>query len=201
MQIISNVFGAYQTNCYIVKNNGSEFIIDPGDGAYKWVMQNTKNPKAILITHGHFDHLFDVALLKRELNLPIYMHKDDFFMVSLQSHIYNYLNFDVDFLVDESEFEIDGLKFKFHHFAGHTPGCCMIQVGDDVMFSGDFLFKDSIGRWDFEFSNGKDMIDSIIKCQNINKNFTIYPGHGASSTLDREKANFTHYISYIKSTL
>lgn len=200
MQIISNAFGSYQTNCYILKVDNKDFIIDPGDGAYEWVLRNVTNPQAILITHGHFDHIFDVGILKREFKLPVYMHKDDVFMVAHQSDIYGYELFETDFAVDEGKVSIGGNEFRFNHFAGHTPGCCMIEFRD-VMFSGDFLFKGSIGRWDFEFSDANDMISSIFKCERISGDYKIYPGHGPSTTLKAERGNFLSYVSYIKSSI
>ena len=123
MRVIHKSFGDFGTNCYIVTKNDSSLVIDPGDGAKEWVLQNAKNLKAILCTHGHFDHIFD------------YMKS----------------TFAPDVLVDNDEnFNIDDFCIKFHHFPGHTPGCSMIEI-DDTMFSGDFLFRGSIGRWDFPF--------------------------------------------------
>ncbi|HIP31040.1 MAG TPA: MBL fold metallo-hydrolase, partial [Sulfurospirillum arcachonense] len=81
MTIKYQPMGAYQTNCYIVEVEGKEFIIDPGMDATDWVLKNTTNPVAILNTHGHFDHVWSNKELKEKLNIPIYVPKDDEFML------------------------------------------------------------------------------------------------------------------------
>lgn len=196
MKILSNAFGEYQTNCYIVKNGIGELIIDPGKGAYEWVVKNIKNPVAIICTHGHFDHIFDVAKLKCELNLVVFIHKDDAFMLQSDPFGYGYEICEADFKVDEGVYERMGFEFEFMHFAGHTPGCCMVRVGGDI-FSGDFLFKSSIGRWDFEYSSKDDMIKSLKKCKSINGDFALYPGHAEPTTLKAEQENLDRWIRYV----
>ena len=79
------------------------------------------------------------------------------------------------------------------HFPGHTPGCCMVRV-DAVIFSGDFLFKGSIGRYDFLFSDAEDMRQSLLKCKKMQGDFTLYPGHGEKTTLKAEQANLDFWL-------
>lgn len=193
--------GPYQTNCYIVTVDGKDLIIDPGVGATKWVLNNTKNPVAILNTHGHFDHVWSNAELKNKLNIPIYCPKGDAFMLEKGSIGQKTPPSNPDVLiVGDKEIEIKGIKVTFRHFPGHTPGCSVIEIGD-VWFSGDFLFEQSIGRWDFPNSNGHDMVKSLQKAQQIQGDYTIYPGHGISTTLKAEQKIMHFWIEQVKRTL
>ncbi|QKF61061.1 MBL fold metallo-hydrolase [Campylobacter curvus] len=198
MQVLSKNFGPYMTNCYIVKTPGGDIIIDPGEGAKEWVKQNAKDAKAILCTHGHFDHIFDVKALKDELGLPVYINENDAFMVQSDVFGYGYECFTADVLISgDKEIMIGDMSVRFYLFSGHTPGCSMIQIGE-AMFSGDFLFKDSIGRWDFPYSNKEDMIKSLEKCKNLRGDFILHPGHGEPSTLKREQENLDMWIRYVR---
>jgi len=200
MRVLHKYFGEYATNCYVLTLNGSSLVIDPGDGAKEWVLQNAQNLKAILCTHGHFDHTYDAGLLKNELKIPVYINKFDAFMC--ESDIFDYMEnvFSPDVLVNGDEsFVIDDFSIKFHHFPGHTPGCSMIEI-NGVIFSGDFLFRSSIGRWDFPYSDRNEMIKSLEKCKKLEGDFTLYPGHGAISTLRDERASLDRWIDIVKSS-
>jgi len=189
--------GAYQTNCYIVNVDGKEFIIDPGIGATSWVLENSKNAVAILNTHGHFDHVWSNEELKKELNLPIYVPKDDEFMLKDDPFGQGTPPSQADFLVmGDQEFDIDGIRVKYIHLPGHTPGCSAILIGDSL-FSGDFVFKGSIGRVDFPYSSPNDMKESIEKFLHVQENWTIYPGHGESTTVKAEQKNLPMWLNMI----
>jgi len=201
MQIQIQPMGAYQTNCYILTKDNKDFIIDPGVGATQWVLSHIKNPVAILNTHGHFDHVWSNAELKDKLNIPIYCPKDDAFMLENDPFSQGTPPSQADYLVNgDEELDFDGTKITYRHFAGHTPGCSVIEC-NDVWFSGDFLFHQSIGRWDFPYSSGKDMIKSLKKALNIKENFTIYPGHGESTTLRDEQRVIPFWIEQVQATL
>ncbi len=193
--------GATQTNCYIVTVDGKDLIIDPGMNATKWVLENVTNPVAILNTHGHFDHVWNNAEIKSSLNIPIYCPKEDAFMLTDDPLGQGTPKSHPDHLIvgDES-LTIDGIELKFRHFPGHTPGCSIIEIGD-VWFSGDFLFEQSIGRWDFPASSGVDMVKSLEKAMSIKENYTVYPGHGNSTTLKAEQRIMHYWIDQVKSTI
>ncbi len=198
MQIKFAPMGYTQTNCYIISKEGKQLIIDPGMGATDWVLANVSEPLAILNTHGHYDHVWSNAELKEKLHIPIYIHEADAFMLQKcplgqptpPSHA------DVTFAKDKA-FELGPFRFRFRHFPGHTPGCSIVEI-DDVWFSGDFLFQGSIGRWDFPYSDGKAMIQSLRKAMQIKENFTLYPGHGMSTTLKEEQRGMAQWIAYIE---
>ena len=201
MQIKIQPMGAYQTNCYIATIDGKDFIIDPGMGATQWVLDNVTNPVAILNTHGHFDHVWSNAEVKEKLNLPIYCPKGDVFMLTDDPLNQGTPPSKPDVIVVGDEaLEIEGVKIQFRHFPGHTPGCSIIEI-DDVWFSGDFLFEKSIGRWDFPSSSGEDMIQSLQKALLIKEDYTIYPGHGMSTTLKAEQSVIPFWIEQVKRSI
>ena len=94
------------------------------------------------------------------------------------------------------EFDFDGVKVKFRHFPGHTPGCSTIEIGD-AMFSGDFIFEKSIGRTDFPYSSPKEMRESLEKFKQIPYDKTIYPGHGSTTTIREEQQYSDYWIGNI----
>lgn len=196
MQIIAKPCGAYATNCYIIKCEKGDFIIDAGQGAAEFIQKNATNPKAILCTHGHFDHIWDCAVLQKAFKIPLYIHEKDAFMLADPFET-GHAHAKADFLVsDEREFEVAGVKFRFLHFAGHTPGCCMIElVGENVAFSGDFLFKGTIGRYDFPYSSANLMKQSLEKAMLIKENWRLLPGHGSETTLHAEQANLGYWLN------
>jgi glyoxylase-like metal-dependent hydrolase (beta-lactamase superfamily II) len=197
MEIKSKPMGVYQTNCYIVTIDEKDIIIDPGLDATSWILENSTNPIAILNTHGHFDHVWSNQELKQKLNIPIYCPKDDCFMLSDDPFSQGTPKSEADFQVlDNQEFEYGKLKFKFHLFAGHTPGCSAIQI-ENSLFTGDFIFKNSIGRVDFPYSNPEDMKDSIKKILLWDKDFKIYTGHGEDTTLFNEKNSLNAWLDYL----
>ncbi len=202
MQIKIQPMGTHQTNCYIasipVDGKDRDFIIDPGVGATQWVLDNVTNPIAILNTHGHFDHVWSNAEIKKELNIPIYIPKEDDFMLLNDPFGQGTPSSEPDYLVDGDEkLELDGVSIKFRHFPGHTPGCSIIEI-DDVWFSGDFLFQQSIGRWDFPYSSAEDMVKSLERASAIKEDFTLYPGHGLDTTLKSEQRIMHYWIEQVR---
>ncbi len=196
MQIIYKACGEYQTNCYIVTIDGKDIIIDPGINAASWVLKNVKNPIAILNTHGHFDHIWSNAELSEKLKIPIYAPKNDCFMLENDPFGYGTPSSEASVKVDgDQTFEVDGVAFKFMHFAGHTPGCSVILI-EDALFSGDFIFKNSIGRYDFPYSNADDMRQSLERFLKLDADWTLYPGHGEKTTLKAEQKNVPYWFRF-----
>jgi len=197
MKLKMHPMGPYQTNCYIVTIDGKDLIIDPGVDATSWVLRNCKNPIAILNTHGHFDHVWSNNELKEELNVPLYCPQDDCFMLQNDPFSQGTPKSIPDFKIKPNEKVLfDNIKVTFHHFPGHTPGCSALEI-EDSLFSGDFIFENSIGRVDFPYSNPEDMKKSIHKVLAWEKDFKIYPGHGNPTTLKREKSSLKAWLQYI----
>ncbi|RLA75528.1 MAG: MBL fold metallo-hydrolase [Epsilonproteobacteria bacterium] len=197
MTILSKAMGEYQTNCYIIKFDSFDIVIDPGIGATAWVLENTTNLKAILNTHGHFDHIWSNKELKEKLNIPIFCPQGDCFMLENDPFSYGtpICQADIEVKPDETV-TIEGIDIVFYHFSGHTPGCSAITI-DDNMFSGDFIFQNSIGRSDFPYSSSVDMKKSIEKILTWKHEFNIYPGHGPSTTLKQEKIQLNQWLNYL----
>ncbi len=197
MTIKYQPMGVYQTNCYILEVDGKEFIVDPGMDATDWVIQNTNNPVAILNTHGHFDHVWSNKELKEKLNIPIYVPKDDEFMLKDDPFGQGTPPSQADILVvGDQEFDIEGIRVKYLHFPGHTPGCSAILI-EETLFSGDFVFKGSIGRVDFPYSSPDDMRNSIEKFLQIEENWTIYTGHGEPTSVKVEQKTLPMWLNMI----
>lgn len=163
MKIDKIVVGDYQTNCYVLTLNNNCIVIDPGDD-YEKIQEKVgnKNIKAIIITHYHFDHVG--ALNNFKSKIIDYKYKDGFY-------------------------KINDFEFNIIHTPGHKEDCITIYFEKEkIMFTGDFIFKNSIGRTDLG-GNTKDMIESINKIKHYDDSIIIYPGHGEYTTLSSEKEN------------
>lgn len=197
MNIKMQPMGPYETNCYIMTVDNKDFIIDPGMGATQWVMKNVTNPIAILNTHGHFDHIWSNDELAKKLDIPLYCPKDDCFMLQNDPLGKGAPKSIPDFQVEHDEkIILEGVEIIFHFFPGHTPGCSAIEI-DNTLFSGDFIFKNSIGRVDFPFSSPEDMKKSLQKVLSWEKDFIIYPGHGERTKLSIERESLKGWFAYL----
>lgn len=164
------VVGYLQTNCYILSIDNNCIVIDPGD-EYKKIKERigNKNVVGVIVTHNHFDH---VGALKYFTNT--------YDCNNLKEGINN----------------IDNFTFEVIYVPGHTmDSICIYFREDKVMFVGDFIFKDGIGRTDLGGSQ-IDMINSIKKISKYDKDITIYPGHGDSTKLGIELQKLARFISY-----
>ena len=191
--------GMMGTNTYLVKNEkGSAFVVDPAafDEKLQALLksENVTELTYILLTHGHFDHITGVSELKEKYGGKIVIHKDDekaFWdkTVSLSSQFGTAQNYPerADITVaDGDTIAFDGAEIKVIHTPGHTiGGVCYIL--ENEMFSGDTLFKGSVGRSDFPGGNALTLLRSVGKLKKMGVNYNIYPGHGESTTMDYEK--------------
>jgi glyoxylase-like metal-dependent hydrolase (beta-lactamase superfamily II) len=194
MEILSKAMGVFQTNCYIVRTTSGDIIIDPGYEATKWVVEHATSAIAILNTHGHFDHTWSNAALQDRLGIPLYTPKADVFMLRDDYFGYGAPDSTPDVVVEpDAIYRIGDESVKFLHFPGHTPGCSAIKIGN-ALFSGDFVFYDSIGRTDFPYSSPADMRRSIQKFLKLEENWTIYPGHGIKTTVEMEQKRITKWL-------
>lgn len=197
MQIKVKAMGEYQTNCYIIKINGFDIIIDPGVNALDWIEKNVDNVIAVLNTHGHFDHIWSNDEVCKRYKVNLYTPKNDIFLLSSDPFSMGmpFSKANVEIKEDE-EITIKDIKIKFHYVPGHTPGCSMIEINNTI-FSGDFIFKGSIGRCDFPFSNVEDMKESIKKVLSWQEDFVIYPGHGEKTHLSDEINSLKQWLNYL----
>ncbi|AZV47208.1 MBL fold metallo-hydrolase [Nautilia sp. PV-1] len=193
MEILVKPCGEFYTNCYIIDK---KIIIDPGVGAFEFVKEHVENPVAIINTHGHFDHMWDDKKIKDHFNIPVYIHKEDAFMLESDPFGYNPPKVSPDVLLEEGIYNIGGYEVQIRHFPGHTPGSITIEIGDE-MFSGDFIFDGSIGRVDFPYSDAKKMKQSIEKFLKINYDKRILPGHGPTTTINKAKSFLPMWLDYL----
>ncbi len=201
--ILKQPMGELETNCYIVKLKSNktlkefELIVDPGVDAYDWIKQNCINPKAILNTHGHYDHVWSNRKVAKAYNIAIYTPSDDCFMLEFDhsgngmplSHATYKVSSDINEKKDDeidNKIYFDDILVEFFHFPGHTQGCSVIKIENHI-FSGDFIFAGTIGRSDFVFSNVDDMKKSVTRILSWQENVNIHPGHGEDTTLDNER--------------
>ncbi|MBI5700770.1 MBL fold metallo-hydrolase [Candidatus Saganbacteria bacterium] len=184
MEIETIKVGHLQTNCYIVKDGNEALVIDPGFEA-KEILPHLGDVKvlAIILTHGHYDHVTEAFKLKEGINFPIYIHKDDDAMMAYTTG----LRAD-KFLKDNSTFVIGNLTFDIIHTPGHTlGGICLYNKKEHVLFSGDTLFKNDYGRIDLPGSSQDQMEESLKKLQKLPPETRVYPGHGDPTTIGDEK--------------
>ena len=159
------VVGYLEENCYIVTKNNQTVIIDPGDDAAKIIKEvGNKNVVGVLVTHHHFDH---IGALKEICN---YYHVSEVTSVA-------------------------GMDFEVIKTPGHTSDSVSFYFKNDfVMFTGDFIFLDDLGRCDLPTGSEKDMVNSLELIKQYPDEVIIYPGHGDKTTLGHEKRNISKYI-------
>lgn len=193
------IVGFMESNCYIINEGEEAIIIDPGgEGELILDKLNELKTKVIYIvnTHGHMDHIGANKIIKDNTGAKILIHKKDAKMLTdgwlnLSAVFYEEtVSYPADRLLEDGDdIEISNLKLKVIHTPGHTKGgICLL--GDRFVFTGDTLFASGIGRTDFPGGSYKTLIDSITNHLLVLEETTIiYPGHGDSSTIGREKAN------------
>ena len=198
MLIKSLPLGAYETNCYIVtdENTLSCAVIDPGaDASYllDYLESNRLNCRFVLLTHAHFDHVGAVPDVMEETGAALCMHKaDDRAPIGGSSGEMFCAPEGTQYFSEGDVISVDGLSFTVLETPGHTPGSvcflCTDAGGDRVLFSGDTLFRDSCGRTDFLLGSTEDMFRSLKRLAELPGDCEVYPGHGFSTTLDRERS-------------
>ena len=180
--------GSYQTNCYIVYQDDSPdcIVIDPGyepETVLLAVKRLKKNLAAILLTHGHFDHVGAVKDLVAETDCKVYIHEYDLALpATLTAGPLYYTD-----VYDEGDvLQLAGLHIRVLHTPGHTPGSVCLMV-EDNLFSGDTLFRDSCGRTDLPGGNGAEIFKSLRRLAALEGDYRVLPGHSMETTLEEER--------------
>lgn len=192
------VVGITEANCYLFGDAQTKeiAIIDPGADADKikeCIEQNSYLPRFIINTHGHIDHIG----ANDKFNLPIFIHKDDVsFLDDPSKNLSLWMGSSYKspapsrLLEDGDEIKIGNLILEVIHTPGHTPGGICLRY-KDILFSGDTLFCGGIGRTDIPGGSEEALLKSIKeRLFSLDDKITIYPGHGVSSTLEKEKKRF-----------
>ena len=185
------------TNCYVLSGGDIAVIVDPGGGYGKinaYLETSALNVKAVVLTHGHFDHIADVFKWHRD-GVPVYIHSEDAScLYSAEDSLASMVGLTIPSVRDYYTFS-DGDELRFGeitmrviHTPGHTKGSCSFELPGGVLLTGDTLFCDSYGRTDFPGGSTEQMRDSLVnKLFAIEGDRIVYPGHGDSTTLKNER--------------
>ena len=164
------ILGPLSTNCYLIIKDNNCLIVDPADNVEIIKKELTDlNLIGILITHYHFDHIGALEELKKYYNVPIYDYRTD-------------------------NINVENFGFEIISNPGHTTNSVTFYFKDEkIMFVGDFIFKETIGRTDLETGNMIDMQKSLNMIKKYADNIILYPGHGENTTLGYEKVNNIYF--------
>ncbi|MEZ0077440.1 MBL fold metallo-hydrolase [Planotetraspora sp. GP83] len=202
--------GSFQTNCYVVAPAAGEecVVVDPGQDAVEGIddllREHRLKPVAVLLTHGHIDHMWSVVPVCGARDVPAWIHPDDRELLSdpgkglsLQTRqmLFGGLEFsepdDVRELTDGATLKLAGLDITVDHTPGHTRGSVTFRTpyeDSQVLFAGDLLFAGSIGRTDFPGGDYATMLHSLAKTLRLPDETTVLPGHGPQTTIGHERA-------------
>ena len=190
MEITALTLGDYMTNCYLLRREDSDrcLIVDPGYEAgkiLKVLEEKHLQPEAVLLTHGHFDHVGAVRELFSETDCDVYISEAD---LSLPPMITNGRLFYTHAYPPSGALTLAGLTFWVLPTPGHTPGSVCLLAGD-TMFSGDTLFRGSCGRTDLPGGSWEQMLASLKTLASLPGDYRVLPGHGEETTLAWERTH------------
>ena len=189
--------GHLDTNCYVVTNEQTlqSVVIDPGDEGntiLDYLESNNLKCVAIMLTHGHYDHVGAVSFVAEETGAVVYMNRRDDRRYAPEG---SYLTFELPesgvYYDDGDVIDLAGLRFYIMATPGHTPGGVTIRC-EDALFTGDTLFRGSCGRVDFPGGSIDEELRSLRYICSLEGDYEVYPGHMDSSTLERERS-FNYY--------
>lgn len=186
MTITTVPLGLYQTNCYILAESDRCLVIDPGDEAEKLLallQRHSLTVEAVLLTHGHFDHVGAVKTLAAETDCRVFLHEEELTLPAAMTAGKLYYT---DLYKEGDRLTLAGMTFEVLHTPGHTPGSLCLRFGEHL-FSGDTLFAGSCGRTDFPGSSPAAMVRSLSRLAQLEDDLKVYPGHGESTTIGEEK--------------
>lgn len=213
MKIDRLILGAYETNCYVLRSGPAAeecLVIDPGLDAeplMEFLEQHRLNPAAVVLTHGHIDHVAGVAAMRGQFpGVKVFIHELDAEMLT-EPHTNLSAMTGMVFRMDPPDVTLQegdaveqaGVKLSVLHTPGHTPGgICLYSQDEGVAFVGDTLFADSVGRTDFPGGSMSQLLNSVKeKLFTLPDETKVYPGHGPDTTIAHEK---THNPFFYKPT-
>ncbi len=195
--------GALEENCYFIIRDNLCFIVDPGyekERIQQFVKDNDLNVIGILLTHGHFDHFgaidcFDAPVYMNELDKPNFKYHYDY--------VFDKYKIPCNFKIEEINFKyikngdvitIGNDKITVIETPGHTVGSVCYKIGNEL-YSGDTLFKETVGRWDLQSGNKEELKETIKQLlAEFDDELKVLPGHGNATTIGHEKQENSFYI-------
>lgn len=190
--------GQIGTNCYIFRREGGYRcgIVDPGDQGEqvaRWLVDKGLEAEAVLLTHGHFDHILGIPGLREEWpDLPVYCHPADWGegdAASLFGETFPTVRSfgDITPYREGDTVEVDGIRLEVLDTPGHTPGSVTLRA-ENVLFTGDTLFAGSMGRTDLPGGDEGEIMRSLKRLGELEGDYQVLPGHEGQSTLERERS-------------
>ena len=203
-------FNLFQERSSIVWDNENNCaIVDPGfsndqerDELYRFIENRKLSVKAILLTHGHFDHIFGVAQAAEFFGVPVYMHPADeviikeanpmlcdAFGLAVPAEFCSSCGTQIRSIKEGDIIEVGNLRFEVIETPGHTPGgVCYLERSEKILFSGDTLFAGSIGRTDNQWADYDALMSGIFtKLMELDGDITVIPGHGPETSIATER--------------
>ena len=204
------ITGKWKENCYVVENDKKQaLIIDPGDDTEKingHITEKSLNPLAIINTHAHYDHIGAVEPLKKIYQIPFYLHSLERSNLKNANLFINMIDKSdpiripsVDFFIDDAgnPMKIGGFEINVIFTPGHSAGSVCFQI-ENLLFTGDLLYKTKIGRTDFPGAKMSVLKNSLLIISRLPRNIEIFPGHGQPTTLNDALINNPEFIGALQ---
>lgn len=200
MELITLSHGMFDSNCYILAGKKQCAIIDCGVSSQKVMSiltQKGLEVKYIILTHGHLDHIHNVAAIQEATKGELCIHEDELELYKDPNKngysMFGYNSVEIAkpdrLLKNGDKLLLEDLMFEIIHTPGHSPGSISILCGD-FLFTGDTLFSQGVGRTDLYGGSGKKLVDSIKnQIYTLDGDIKVYPGHGPSTTIAFEREN------------
>lgn len=202
MKIVKVPSVGYESNCWLIIDecSGEFAIVDPSsspvviDEKIKELELDAQKFKYVLLTHGHFDHIYSVDYVREKYNCQLCIHENDALCLTDSYKNANKLFFNEDLtfnpadllISDKDKLSLGELQIEVIHTPGHTEGCVCYLV-ENALICGDTIFDRSVGRTDLPGGNTKVLYESLRKIKTMDESIRLYPGHGSITTIKEQK--------------
>lgn len=202
MRIVKYSLGEMQANCYMLIEGSECIIIDPADEAsflLEEIQRRNLKLCALIATHGHFDHVMAAGEIQLSYAVPLYIHEKDMFLIKRVRETAEYFLGYRPVVIEPTLMQpltpgactVSRFTFRVIHTPGHTPGgCCLCFEKENSVFTGDTLFKGTVGRFDFSYSDKKALEKSVRTILRLPGETLVYSGHGEQTFITAEQDTF-----------